>query len=388
MNRSGEILNKIAHLRAANSANWGSVIRRALTLSRDYERDDGFSGRLVNITLETTYRCNLNCGFCFLQGNRLNRRDEELTLAEIASLADQAGRLGSSIYITGGEPFLRKDGVEIVETIKSAGVKTGVNTNATLLDDAKIGRLARTGMDYAIISLHGSAEYHDKVVGKAGSREKAVRAIKSMLKAGGGTHVLVNFVLTEESTSHLAEVTELCAKTGVHALTVQHLTFLTRGDIEAHGHAWPGIFGAADDTGLVYSMVDPSNVDRAAILEAAEKCKELAGKLGVCCIIKPDLDSEMLEAWYSEDYGVRSRCLYPWTDARVAPDGQVYACQFIPYPVGNIRQASLKELLNNERYRKFRKGLKEAGGQFPGCARCCKLYRGGLKSAGRNRKRD
>ena len=51
----------------------------------------------------------------------------------------------------------------------------------------------------------------------------------------------------------------------------------------------------------------------------------------------------------------------------------------IPYPVGNIREMPLPDLLNNDRYLKFRRALKEAGGVFPGCARCCKLYRGGLK---------
>lgn len=386
MNRIGDIINKVKHLRAANSASAGSVLRRALTLPLDYMRDDGFSGRLVNITLETTYRCNLECEFCFLRGNRLNRKDEELTLAEIESLAAQARRLGCGVYITGGEPFLRKDGVEIIEAFKAAGVRTGVNTNATLLDEEKARRLLLAGMDYAIISLHGGPEFHDEAVGKRGAHERAMRAIRA-LRNGHKTHVLVNFVITARSAPQLPLVVEACAQAGVDALTVQHLTFLTERDIAEHGRLWKGYFGD-DDTGLVYSLVDPAGCDVEAIAKATREGRELARKRGVCMIVKPDLGNEMLREWYSVEYRVHSRCLYPWTEARIAPNGEVYACQFIPFAAGNIREASLEEILNNQRYRKFRKNLKDAGGQFPGCARCCKLYRGGLKSRRKDKSQD
>ena len=64
-----------------------------------------------------------------------------------------------------------------------------------------------------------------------------------------------------------------------------------------------------------------------------------------------------------------------WTDTRVEPDGLVNACQVMPTPMGNVRDGSLGEILNGAPYREFRAKNREAGGVFPACARCCKLYR-------------
>ncbi|MEW6443138.1 MAG: radical SAM protein [bacterium] len=376
---------KMRNLRVSNSAPWGAVLSRALTILPDYRWGKGRSRRLVNLTLETTYRCNLRCSFCFLRDNRLNRRCEELHMGEIEHLADQARALGCSIYITGGEPFLRRDGVEIVEAIKARGVHAGVNTNGTLLDETRVRRLVSAGLDYVIVSIHGGAAFHDSVVQRNGTFERAAETLRQFGRHKGQSHVLVNFVLTQQSAEQFRAVVDLCAETGADALTVQHRTFLTGRDLEAHARVWPHHFGR-EEVQLICSLHRPNGGESDRIARGVRQCRAYAEERKVCCIVKPELAAPMLDTWYSEDYRVDSSCFYPWTDTRVAPDGQVYACQFIPYPVGNIRESGLAELLNNERYRRFRLALKSAGGQFPGCARCCKLYRGGLRLDGTRRR--
>ena len=155
------LLKLLRHGRALRSAPIKAVARRAATLLPDLLAGEGASRALVNVTLELTYRCNVQCEFCFLKDSVLYQKRDELTLDEIARLADQAQPFGASFFLTGGEPFLRRDLPEIVAAIHARGLKVGVNTNGLLVDAAMGERVRAAGLDYVIFSLHGPKEIHD-----------------------------------------------------------------------------------------------------------------------------------------------------------------------------------------------------------------------------------
>ncbi len=81
------------------------------------------------------------------------------------------------------------------------------------------------------------------------------------------------------------------------------------------------------------------------------------------------------QAWYGDESWISARCHYPWTDIRIQPNGDVVFCQFIERRLGNVREQPLDEIWNAPDYRRLRRALLTAGGSYPGCARCCKLYR-------------
>jgi MoaA/NifB/PqqE/SkfB family radical SAM enzyme len=86
--------------------------------------------------LEVTARCNNNCRHCYINlppEDKAARRDE-LTLAEISDLADQAVSLGSLwCLITGGEPLIREDFSDLYRMLKKKGLLVSLFTNACLL---------------------------------------------------------------------------------------------------------------------------------------------------------------------------------------------------------------------------------------------------------------
>ena len=68
------------------------------------------------------------------------------------------------------------------------------------------------------------------------------------------------------------------------------------------------------------------------------------------------------------------RCVSPWLTAELMPNGDVALCRDYPdYKIGNITQDSILNIFNSEKAKKFRQVLKEEGGLFPICARCCGL---------------
>jgi radical SAM protein with 4Fe4S-binding SPASM domain len=83
------------------------LIRHALPLI--------FHHHLAELTFFVTSRCNYRCRHCFML-DKLNNRDEELSLTEVSKMAKYIRPL-QRVHIGGGEPFLRKDISQIIGTI-------------------------------------------------------------------------------------------------------------------------------------------------------------------------------------------------------------------------------------------------------------------------------
>jgi MoaA/NifB/PqqE/SkfB family radical SAM enzyme len=374
------MLTKLRHLRLINSVDWRSALRTLAHLYPDYYSKRGTTHSLANVTLELTYRCNWKCDFCFLKNNVLNRRVDELTYDEILDIIDQVAHHHMGFYITGGEPFVRRDCIDIVRAIKQRGLKVGVNTNSHILDEAKIDELKEIGLDYLISSVHGPEEVHNQVTGVR-SYHKAMANLVYWKSNNGKngkrcrTKILINYVITPDTAGHMNDLVHIAHEAKVDALTFQHETFLTRKDRLRHDALWQDLFGKPNDVELSFLDFDPAKYDVVELTERIASAKALARRLGVPTFFKPDLRGEGLTNWYGDDFYHDGRCSYLYTDARINPRGDVITCQFIPKVVGNIREEKLMDIMNNAAFVEQRKKIQEAGGLFPACARCCKLHR-------------
>lgn len=138
-------------------------------------------------SFDLTYRCNNNCRHCWLRippGARAGR--EELSLAEIARIVDEARRMGCrKWHISGGEPMLRPDFPEIFDYLTRKAVSYGLNTNGTLITPAIARLLTRKGIK--MVALYGAtAAVHDKVTRTPGSFEAAMQGFAYLKEAGAG----------------------------------------------------------------------------------------------------------------------------------------------------------------------------------------------------------
>jgi len=369
-----QIVRLLRHARSLRSAPLRAVARRAATLLPDY-LGDGSSRALVNITLELTYRCNVKCEFCFLKDSVLYQKRDELTLEEIAGLADQARPFGASFFLTGGEPFLRPDLEDIVASIHARGLKVGVNTNGLLVDERRGQRIREAGLDYAIFSLHGPREVHDCLENRRGSYDRVLENLTRFAAAKGRTRVFANCVVARGNSARLSELPDLLAHLPIDGLTFQHETFLTRTEVEQHERVWEHFFPERELPMVFQSSGYGGRDFEAMDREIGAMQGKQARRWPFPIFFKPPLEGEKLRDWYTSDMQVKGRCLYIWTDTRVEPDGAVNACQVMPTLMGNVRQTPLAEILNGALYREFRAQNRVAGGVFPACARCCKLYR-------------
>ena len=90
----------------------------------------------VSVVHFLTNRCNARCSFCFIDFDDPNTFKGELTLEEIEKLTKSFGKSLLNVNLTGGEPFARKDIIDIAKLyiLNSTIQSIYVTTNASLPD--------------------------------------------------------------------------------------------------------------------------------------------------------------------------------------------------------------------------------------------------------------
>lgn len=134
-------------------------------------------------------RCNLECSHCFISCSPTNDKFGHLSLGTVRTQLEASVRHGvREYYFTGGEPFLNKELVPILELTLKYGPAT-VLTNATFLKPEWIERLrkAEDSSAYCLefrVSIDGpDAETNDPIRG-AGTFEQAVQGVALLVENG------------------------------------------------------------------------------------------------------------------------------------------------------------------------------------------------------------
>ena len=157
--------------------------------------------------------CNLTCHHCFISCSPHNHNFGFLDLATVRRHLDESVAFGvKEYYFTGGEPFLNRDMVPILELALQYGPAT-VLTNGMLLKRQRLESLrALSHLPITLqVSLDGHvAEIHDAYRG-AGSWASTVAAIRSLRACGfrvaiGATETPVNSPYTEELRAFVREL--------------------------------------------------------------------------------------------------------------------------------------------------------------------------------------
>jgi SynChlorMet cassette radical SAM/SPASM protein ScmF len=177
-----------------------------------------------------TNTCNLRCTHCWLARQTGQDRSSELTTFEIKDVIDQALPLGlKSIKLTGGEPFVRDDIVEIVGFADELGVTVRLETNAMLLNGGTARALAGFHrLRQVAVSLDGATpESHGLLRGADGAFDKTVRGIKHLVESG--LRVQVISCLHRGNVGEMAELIALAAGLGASSFKINPITSLGRG---------------------------------------------------------------------------------------------------------------------------------------------------------------
>lgn len=144
---------------------------------------DRFNRPVFSLRISITTRCNINCFYCHNDG--IMPQDYEMSPSEIFRIAKIAKEIGiKKIRISGGEPLIRKDIIDIVKKISSLGFRdVSLTTNGTLL--GKYAKdLVDAGLNRVNISFDTLNSKTYLFITKKDYLEKAKEGIKKAVEVG------------------------------------------------------------------------------------------------------------------------------------------------------------------------------------------------------------
>lgn len=365
ISKTQKIQRLLYELSLVNSVSLGNIIKLMLSSFKDLRDSSGFSRSLINVTLELTHRCNINCDFCFLKQIQQVGSNEEMTTKQIKDFIDSITQYKVGFYLTGGEPLIREDCLDLVSHIKSKKVKCGINTNGISLDACKIKRLIDCRLDYILISLHGSEEVHERLCGTKGIYAFLCSNISGLVKSKGSTKIILTTVICPDNINDLPAVYHLSEVLNVDGVIFQHMRL--KPDNLTHCDAY--------NNGQKYLLQDMNDKRLSSLGEILFRLKQYSANRRTKISIRPDLSIEDMRRWYRGQCFRQGRCFYSWTDMRILPNGDIVACERLQTKIGNIVNEPWYNIWNNDKFRKFRLSLMGRSRTYPECVTCPKSYR-------------
>jgi MoaA/NifB/PqqE/SkfB family radical SAM enzyme len=322
-------------------------------------------------------RCNLHCEFCYV-GDLLNIEGEwrqEMPLETIRRAFPE--RDGLQVNLTGGEIFMRKDIMEVLDLFARKKYVCGyLTTNGTIIDEGRAEALAdlalRGFLKHISVSIDGPGELHDAARGVKGTFERTAAGLRRLQDAArrkaAPLRVSINTTVAAESLATLSRMVDVAEELGVDAIGLNHLMFATPEEAEQTAK----ILGAPD-TSVIATFVTPDpGLDATEVAAQVEALQQKCRERGVRFDFRPRVWPSIVQNYYRPGTPLLGRCLYPFLHARVGFSGKVYFCPFIRIEVGDLNTSSIEEVWNGPRYVELRKLLLERK-LFPVCRRCCKV---------------
>ncbi len=187
---------------------------------------DSFGREIDYLRLSLTERCTLRCAYCRADEGYCPK-SQELTAEEFILIAESAVDLGvKRIRLTGGEPLLRKDLLQIVSGIANLpglsdlSMTTNAQMLAELAADLKTAGLMRLNISMDTLK----PELFNDLTG--GSLQKVLDGIQAAIEAGFDP-IKINCVLMRGVND--SEIDDFIALTGNHKIDVRFIEYMPIG---------------------------------------------------------------------------------------------------------------------------------------------------------------
>lgn len=180
----------------------------------------------VQVDLQITNQCPLCCDHCVYsssmnEGYGLQRHVIERLCSEFEDLGV------TQVSITGGEPFIRGDLIDIISAVCARHFEVCVQTSGVFVNTMDFGALQASGLHTLLVSIDGPAEYHDRFRHRAGTFSDAWRT--AILAKSHGIAVRINTVVTRSNSGSVADLLPIAENDGVDVYSFFYFSPLGRG---------------------------------------------------------------------------------------------------------------------------------------------------------------
>jgi len=193
--------------------------RNRVSVAASYFRHKAvLSGGPIEITLESTARCNLSCPMCPRHTYTFDNENMDLDLYR--RIVSDCSAYVEFIWPYGiGEPFMHPRIFDMIRMTQEAGIRTGLSTNATLMDSERADRLLDSGLDYLILAFDGASKETYEKYRVGATFEKTIENIIGFLEKkrerSSSIHVVVQMVVLKDNVREIPEFRKLWTIPGV-----------------------------------------------------------------------------------------------------------------------------------------------------------------------------
>lgn len=167
---------------------------------------------LEEIDFNITNRCNIGCNHCFFSAGP--KGNPGLPLEVIQKALIDGKKLGvKEIHVTGGEPLVRKDFLEIIKTASSLEYFVRLQTNLWAMSPVLLKQIKSYTKEIST-TVDGLEQNHDSIRRK-GSFKRTIKWVKVLLKEG--FRVVVITAIQKRNYKDVIPLINYLVKLGVNA---------------------------------------------------------------------------------------------------------------------------------------------------------------------------
>ena len=301
---------------------------------------------MQEVIISLTHHCNLHCAMCDIP---LSSKPLMDTLRLRALLHELKAYNPQTVVLSGGEPFMRSDLIELLSCAHEQYLRTCITSNGTMITANNARALRGACVSVVNISLEGRQEIHDKIRGK-GSYQAAKQALAYL--ADVGIEITIATVISKLNIDSLEEVVRTAHTYGATTIKFQLFNTLFLNDITK---AQPFLF-SSDDLPLLQKMI--------------QRVAALCQQYGIATNPAGYFEALPYFACGQAVPFKRQGCQALWTSCPIDSDGTVYPCWVMTgQPIGSVCTQPFGTVWNSAEHRRIRSVITQQG--CPGCFMSC-----------------
>ncbi len=311
------------------------------------------------IQWDSTNDCNLRCRHCYhnKEGNQKHSQEKKslMGLVEVKNMIDDLIQtsdrwsMNPRLHISGGEPLMRNDLLDILDYTQQNKITTKLLTNGTLITKEKARQIKLKGVNRVQISIDGDKDRHNFVRQREYAFDKAMDGISNCRDTGIG--VTISFTAMQSNKDYVEQAIKDSIEAGAEMFGIQ--SYVPNSEMGTN---------------------DPEFIDSKGLYNIYRSQRELKKKYGDKINL---LETEVLwNLMYSDDNLMQASrkekkylggCGAGFSGVSVLSNGRVYPCRRLPIDIGHISEGLVnliteKEVMGN--LRDFQKMSKNTGCEY------------------------
>ena len=279
----------------------------------------------MNYTISLTYTCNSKCSTC----NVYNRKAKELTFDEYKKIFKSFGKSPYWVTFSGGEPFLKKKIVNIINLFydicqpKIINIPTnGILTERIIKDVKQITEHCKKSQIIINLSIDGINQQHDSIRNVPGNYDKVLKTFNELKQLKAKNLSLgIHTVISKFNVDSFASIANTLMNLGPD----QYITEIAeqRNELQTmNSNITPNLINYKSAVDFLIHRIKNTNISK-----QMNRITQ-AFRIEYYSLVKQILrDKKQIIPCYA---GI--------TSVQISPDGDVWTCCIKANPVGNLRK--------------------------------------------------